>query len=116
MQNWKHLYKLKMYKYTLQKEYIFKSDLLLDMYFYNDWLVICDGVLRVSKGYSWDGCTFAPDFKSTYHASLIHDAMYQFKQPRKIADELFLEQMKRDNFFLSFFYYFSVRLFGSFFY
>ena len=91
------------YKYTLQSDYVYKSDLLLGVYFYNDWLVICDGVLRVSKGYSWDGCTLAPDFKATYHASLIHDAMYQFKQPRKIADQLFLEQMQKDNFCLSFF-------------
>ena len=102
--------------YILENDYHYYSDRLKGIYLATEYVFICDGYITIKKVYSWNGCTFAPDFKATYHASLIHDAMYQFEQPRRIADLLFLEQMRKDNFCLSYFYYFSVRLFGSFFY
>ncbi len=87
-------------------------------------------------GYAWDGCS--PKFQlgdlifgtpdgvigmnrkpKTYYASMAHDILYQFrdqlvgKVTRKQADAIFLEQMKKQHFFLANLYYRSVRMFGG---
>jgi hypothetical protein len=55
----------------------------------------------------------------TYYASMLHDAIYQFKSEvgisRKEADILFWIIMREAGFFWSGLYYSSVRLFGGFF-
>lgn len=103
--------------------------------FKNDWIDIKEnGVMIISKGYAWNGCspkyqafdlmfgtldgaidqrTFKP---ITYFASMLHDALYQFKNDvpisRKEADLLFLIELQEKKFMWSNVYYFFVRAFG----
>lgn len=111
--------------------------------FSNDWLMIKeDGEMILlgsnpdHSGYAWDGCS--PKFffwdiyfgtpdgvvdlviqkPKTYYASLIHDALYQFRNEykdqvsRKVTDLIFLDEMRKSDFRLSLLYYRVVRLFG----
>lgn len=88
----------------------------------------------VTQGYAWDGCS--PKFRVfdleigtpegvtnwstkkpiTYRASLVHDALYQYKYDhqisRKQADQLFLQVLQKENFFWAKAYYYAVRAFG----
>ncbi len=96
----------------------------------NNWLGISiGGTIWVSKGYAWDGCTpsirvfglgwigtpeGAVDYRTekplTYYASLVHDALTQFKAcPRKLADQIFYEMLKEAGFELAWLYYIGVR-------
>lgn len=93
------------------------------------------GVLTVTRGYAWDGCT--PKFylidlvfgipdgvvflstgrPKTYYASLFHDALYQFipdglPMSRAQADRCFLLLMTESEFALRHVYYGAVRSFG----
>ena len=100
-------------------------------------LLETDGTITVTSGYAWDGCTpktfllnlvvGTPDgvvdtrtgWPRTYHASLVHDALYQFLPDglpltRAQADRCFLELMKETDFVLRYLYYAAVRLFGGF--
>jgi hypothetical protein len=106
----------------------------------NDWLVIeDDGKIIVkgsnSQGYAWDGCSpkknfidliwgtpdgkldYATETQITYYASMIHDALYQYKDKidisRKEVDIIFYLNLKKSKFMLSGIYYFFVRLFGG---
>ena len=128
--------------YRLSRNYSWKSSYALD----RDWafqdkeghtrlLLTTDGTITVTRGYAWDGCT--PKFffldvvfgipdgvvdtrtghPRTYHASLIHDALYQFLPEglplsRAQADRCFLDLMATRNFALRYVYYAAVRLFG----
>ena len=78
----------------------------------------------VHAGYTWDGCTCAPDCDWNIRASLFHDAMYQTKKQKdsdvKVAewseiDRIFRQIMKEDgaNLFQRNLYYYAVRTFGS---
>jgi len=58
-----------------------------------------DGTLTAKKGYSWDGASCCPDFKSIMRGSMSHDVVYQMirlkqidRSLRKVADRL-LEQL-----------------------
>ncbi len=101
------------------------------------WLEIYpDGRLRILKGYAWDGCT--PKFSlwdivfgtpdgipsektrkpKAYHASLVHDVLYQFLDAdlpvsRKGADQIFLELLTEQDFGPRKMYYWAVRIFGG---
>jgi hypothetical protein len=106
--------------------------------FHNEWLSIdpVAGAITVRKQYSWDGCSpklcsfmglfwiGTPDgivckdgFTKTGKASMVHDALYQFlgehTMNRTTCDEVFLNQMKRDEFVLAYPYYMTVRAFGG---
>ena len=106
-----------MYKYTLKEQLYTYSSKLKGVYFSNDWLMICTGFIMISKGYSWNGCTLAQDFKETYSASLIHDALYQFKPcKRKVSDLIFHDILTVKNFKYKKLYFKAVRCFGWFFY
>jgi hypothetical protein len=128
--------------YRLSRNYSWKSSRTLD----RDWafqdeqghtrlLLTTDGTITVTRGYSWDGCTpkfylldlvvGTPDgvvdtrsgHPKTYHASLIHDALYQFLPEglplsRAQADRCFLELLTETNFALRYVYYAAVRIFG----
>lgn len=100
-----------------------------------------NGTITVMKGYSWDGCT--PKFSvfdffvmgtpdgilsdktgkpKAYHASLVHDALYQFLPElppdnkiytRKMADDIFWDILEDAKFAPRNFYWLGVRLFGG---
>lgn len=87
-------------------------------------------------GYAWNGCSpkinflditwGTPDGKmnfdsekpKTYFASMVHDALYQYKKEvgiRRIdADRIFLQIAREEKFLLSRIYYFFIRVFGRF--
>jgi len=98
-------------------------------------VITSDGVITVTRGYAWDGCTpkfclldivvGTPDgvvylgsgFPKTYYASLIHDVLYQFLPDglpltRAQADRCFLLLMTESEFALRRLYYAAVRVFG----
>lgn len=102
------------------------------------WLSIgISGRITVYKGYAWDGCSPAikafgkvwgtPDGAInprtgkpyTYHASLLHDALYQFlddhKMPytREQIDRIFYRRMIRDSFPHAALYYNAVKYLGG---
>jgi hypothetical protein len=106
----------------------------------HEWLEILDDGKIIVKGsnpggYAWDGCSpkwnfidlivgtpdgrldFNTDKQITYYASMIHDALYQYKGDirfsRKEVDQLFKLNLRRAGFMLSGIYYFFVRLFGG---
>lgn len=98
-----------------------------------------NGEIRITTRYSWDGCTpklrifdwfyiGIPDgamsdktgLPKAYHASLVHDALYQFLSEgvpysRREADKMFLELLRETRFSLRWIYYLAVRTFGGFF-
>ncbi|MDY6791983.1 MAG: DUF1353 domain-containing protein [Thermodesulfobacteriota bacterium] len=98
-------------------------------------IIEVDGMLTVTRGYAWNGCSpkicfldillgtpdgavYGPTGKpKTYFASMVHDALYQFlysKTPitRAEADGCFLRLMAESEFMLRYLYWFAVRLFG----
>ena len=107
---------MRTYNYKLNSDYHYYNIRLKGIYLATEYVFISDGYITIKKGYAWNGCSYVPDFKSTYYASLIHDALYQYKVDRKIADLVFYDLMKRDNFKLKWIYYKGVYFFGKFFY
>ena len=107
---------MRTYNYKLNSDYHYYNIRLKDTYLTTEYLFIYNGYITIKKGYAWNGCSYVPDFKGTYYASLIHDALYQYKVDRKIADLVFYDLMKRDNFKLKWIYYKGVYFFGKFFY
>jgi hypothetical protein len=98
-------------------------------------VISAEGVITVTRGYSWDGCTpkfcvfdilvGTPDgvvysrtgHPKAYFASLVHDALYQFLPDglpltRAQADECFLKLLTESEFAPRHLYYLAVRLFG----
>lgn len=94
-----------------------------------------DGLITIYKGYCWDGCT--PKFcvldilfgtpegaihkkegrPKTWDASLVHDALCQFKKSgvplsQHEIDLIMLDLLRMREFSLSRVYYFFVRIFG----
>lgn len=105
------------YKFTLESKFEIYIQELRGVYFKNEWIKVWDGYVTIKKGYSWDGCSFAPDTIETYIASCIHDAFYQFHFiTRKRADKAFYDLLKQNKFPFAKIYYISVRLFGFIFY
>jgi hypothetical protein len=82
----------------------------------DDRMTIIAGEITIPAGYKWNGCTLAPDFKKTYYASLVHDALYQYKCGRKLADKVFYKMLKEEGFKLAWIYYAGTRIFGWIFY
>lgn len=121
------------YIYTLESPYRFYIDNSYygkGQIFKAEWLEITDSTIDIPKGYSWDGCSpklkiagkviGSPDFgNKTYHASLVHDALYQYAGKhgfsREFCDSIFLILMQEQNFKYARFYYKMVRIFGGFF-
>ena len=98
-------------------------------------IIAKEGEITVTRGYSWNGCS--PKFcvfdlmlgtpegvvhresgrPKTYHASLVHDAMYQFvgTHPlikRRHADAFFKQLLRDCDFGPAWLYWAAVRLFG----
>ena len=106
----------KRYKFTLTDNLNTYSSELKDVYFSNEWIMVCMGFITIKRGYSWDGCTFAIDTDATDIASCVHDACYQFKIDKSKADKAFYDLLKQNKFPFAKIYYISVRLFGFLFY
>lgn len=126
----------KVLKFTTTRTWVFKSsEIVKPVPFTGKWLHIdWKGSMTVPHGYSWDGCSpkikifgkifGTPDGKigrlglpKTYLASLLHDALYQYKKEicvtRKQADLAFLEELEIANFKYAKLYYRAVRIFGG---
>jgi len=95
-------------------------------------------IFVVWEGYKWDGCTpkwsfldlvfgmndGVPNPKTgkpkAYFASCIHDILYEHAHilpkeiTRKIADQIFYDELKKADFKLAKIYYWGVRLLGGF--
>ena len=128
----------KIYIYVHEKDVSIKTNLTPE-FFSNAWLTIeQNGTITVrgsnGEGYAWDGCSpktiildlifGTPDGRLdlrtekpiTYFTSMIHDALYQFKEEvgisRKETDILFYLTLKEAKFKWSFIYYLGVRIGG----
>jgi hypothetical protein len=126
------------YKFKITKNYTHQTDWKLEQPFIAEWLEITqDGLITVkanSSGFSWDGCTpkwsilhlfiiGSPDGHVnyhtmkpyTYHASMVHDALYQYLDTIPIhksqVDLLFLDML--GNFKLRKLYHLAVKHFGG---
>jgi len=127
------------YKFKITKDYHFsETNWKLDHEFNSLWLKISmDGKITVKSnkgGYAWDGCTPKLSFLNlfifgvpdghidyrtmrpyAYHASLVHDVLYQYLDSvpikKRAIDELFLKML--GDFKLRHIYYLFVRLFGG---
>ncbi|MFC2102462.1 hypothetical protein ACFLS7_05665 [Bacteroidota bacterium] len=129
----------KVYKFV-HKEDVFIKTNLVGRGSSHEWLEITDdGTILVKgshlKGYAWDGCSPKVNFidliigtpdgrfdvetdkQITYYASMIHDALYQYKEEIKISrkevDIIFKLNLKKADFVLSGIYYFFVRCLGG---
>lgn len=120
------------YVYQLNEDYVFEHEFFHGLNLEEEYVSIHDGRLIIRKDYAWNGCSFkinifdlfvfgTPegilDYRTnkpkTYYASLVHDAIYQYKIiPRKDADRIFLEILESIRFRPSKIYYIMVRLFG----
>lgn len=123
------------YIHKLEEEYFTFIKELWNIEFESEWMVIRNGNVFIKEGYSWDGCSpkwewvdfvfGTPEGRIcvytgkpiTYEASLIHDALYQFKGShgisRRTSDLIFKKMLKRKSFKWSGLYYFVVRVVGS---
>jgi len=110
--------------------------------FESDWLTVAEtGKITVhgsnEQGYAWDGCSpkwnflqltwgtpdgrldYETEKPLTYYASLIHDALYQYKSEglpisRREADVIFNIILKKREFIWRWLYNLAVRAFGRF--
>lgn len=90
------------WRYALANPYGHSSQHLAGVEFENDWITVqtCNIVIR--EGYAWDGCSPCisicglfyvgpPDgaehlgVPATYHASLVHDALCQWRKETRIS-------------------------------
>ena len=94
------------YKYQLASDYEIDTPILPAEDIVTDFIELdYGGVLRVVKGYAWDGPS-GPfiDTRENMRASLVHDALYQLmrngqlnsRTHRKAADKLFRDLCKQD--------------------
>jgi len=121
---WKYIY-----KYTLGADKFYIVRMPGAQPFQNEWLEIIplsEGLaqIRITQGYSWNGCSLVPDAPGTKDASGIHDPLYQFSKEiakawgvsawtvLRLADDIFLDIMRRDKCPVAGLYYAGVRVFG----
>lgn len=93
---------MKPYIFCIDSDYKYSNPSLDGITFKSDWCHIDDGVITINKGYAWDGCSPKQDLFGlavigtpdgrlkegkpiTYHASLVHDALCQFRSEIKIS-------------------------------
>ena len=75
------------YKYQLHEDAVFQLRLTvkedIDTHFIN---LTVDGVLKVRKGYAWDGPSGPTiDTKNSMQGSLVHDALYQLMRMKLLS-------------------------------
>lgn len=122
-----------MYKFITDNTYHFEHKYFKEN-FRSDFIEIDPGICYIGNNYAWNGCS--PKFElldigfgtpdgvlnmntgkpKTYFASMIHDALYQYKEEisitRKQADEIFYDILRMEDFYWARTYYYAVRLFG----
>lgn len=86
-----------MWRYKLDKPFVYNTPYLRGVYFSCEWGEIEDGQILINAGYAWDGCSPAlkvgslwlgtpdgalnPDGRpQSYYASLVHDFLCQYSQ------------------------------------
>ena len=121
------------WRYALADDYGYSSPHLAGIDFQNDWVTIRDGNIAIKAGYAWDGCSpclsvlglfyvGTPDgaqhlgLRATYHASLVHDVLCQWRQEIPITKAatvaVFRQLMDDVEFSLSGLYAAAVTRFG----
>jgi hypothetical protein len=121
------------WRYALAHDYGMYTRYLRDVHFQNKWLTIKGGDLVIKAGYAWDGCSPClsvlglfylgpPDGAqllgnpATYHASLVHDVLCQFRHQVPISKAtsvaIFRELLDKAGFPLARLYATAVALFG----
>lgn len=121
-----------MYKWKLTDTFEYKHKLLDGINVELGYASFIDGKIIINNGYAWNGCSpmfsvldlfilKTPDGiidiktgkQKAYYASLVHDALYQYKPiSRKNADKIFYELLKDSDFIMAKPYYYAVRLLG----
>lgn len=105
----------KAWRFRLEQEFKYRSALLGGIEFRNEFVLIEDFTITIRKGYAWDGCS--PAFKLhlgsllpqglwfgtwdgplntnclpvSHRASLVHDALCQFRQEINISKQCSVE-------------------------
>lgn len=121
------------YKWKLDEDFVYEHEAFKSINnMSHDWFEIKDNKLIIHKGYAWNGCTPKYTFwdlkylgtfdgpvyyktgkQKCYYASLVHDALYQFKiLDRKTTNRIFYEILKESEFILAPIYYTAVKLFS----
>ena len=124
---------MSVWRYRLAEDYALESPHLAGISFCSDWLLIDDGRMLIRAGYAWDGCSpkwyvagraiGVPDgpiqadgYPQTAWASLVHDALCQFKHlvpvTKRQAVALFDEMLRAANWRWRSVYVAAVDLFG----
>ncbi len=122
--------------YMLRENYSWYAGKFIDdtLCFDCEWLAIYSGLITVRRYYAWDGCSYkwsildlfvvgVPDGRlrygvpMTYYASLIHDALTQFRHELPItkqqATAIFDALLKESGFFWRHVYVYMVKKFGE---
>lgn len=121
------------WRYALGSDYGYTSPHLAGIDFQNDWITIHRCNIVIKAGYAWDGCSpcisvlglcyvGTPDgaqhlgVPATYYASLVHDALSQWKKDTKITKAamlgVFRDLLLEVRFPLAGLYAAAVNLFG----
>ena len=114
--------KISSYKYILEEDYKFQSE-IKGFSVYTKYIRLTpDGLLVVKAGYAWDGASGPTiDDETNYRFSLIHDVLYQLLRGglipylyRKYADSLVLTVAREDGmkWFRRWKWYIGLRKFG----
>lgn len=114
----------KTWRYRLEEDFRYVTPLLIGITFENEWISIQHAEICIKKGYAWDGCSPAIQLKLgnllpqglwfgtwdgpietnarpvSYRASLVHDALCQFRGnieiSKKTATAIFKEILLKD--------------------
>ncbi len=121
------------WRYQLSKTYHYKHSIFEGITFANDWLSISDGKISIQSGYAWDGCSPKCDLFGlftigtpdgtlrfgkpwTYHASLVHDVLCQFRHDitlsKQQVTQIFNDQLAECQWPLRRLYVWAVNTFG----
>lgn len=112
------------YKYELTKGVFVWVDLGPGKMKIPGYVYYYGGLLKISKGYRWDGSTVVFDTKNCMRASLVHDALYQLMREgllsrsyRKYTDRLYQRMCIEDGMWRwhAGLRYIGLRLFGGWF-
>lgn len=114
--------KLKRYKYILEENISFNTEIYGYEFSCKYFKLAKDGILTVFKGYIWDGVSGpAIDTKNTMNSGLLHDALYQSIRmkllplsKKKEIDILFYNELIKDGMdkFRATYFYLAVVTFG----